>query len=80
MTNIAMTTASPIPHAALPVCLLSILDAFSEPAVLLAPDYRIIAANQTYGRSYGDGLTLQQRFCYEVSHHYTLPCDQAGEK
>ncbi len=79
MTNIAMTTASPIPHAALPGELLSILDAFSEPAVLLAPDYRIIAANQTYGRSYGDGLTLQQRFCYEVSHHYTLPCDQAGE-
>ena len=59
--------------------LLSLLDLFSEPSALLSADYRILAVNQAYRRTYGDGHSLSQRFCYEVSHRYTLPCDQAGE-
>ena len=55
------------------------LDTFREPAILLGLDYRIIAANQAYRRTYGDGHPLQERHCYEVSHQYRVPCDQAGE-
>ncbi|HHJ17998.1 MAG TPA: sigma-54-dependent Fis family transcriptional regulator [Gammaproteobacteria bacterium] len=56
-----------------------VLDALGAPAVALTPDYRILAANQAYRDTYGDGKPLHDRHCYEVSHHYVVPCDQAGE-
>ncbi len=56
-----------------------VLDAIGAPAVALTPDYRILAANQAYRDTYGDGKPLHDRRCYEVSHHYSVPCDQAGE-
>ncbi|NIA01469.1 MAG: PAS domain-containing protein [Planctomycetia bacterium] len=54
-----------------------VLDAIGAPAVALTPDYRILAANQAYRDTYGDGKPLHDRRCYEVSHHYVVPCDQA---
>lgn len=42
-------------------------------------DYRIVAANQAYVREFGGGQPIRGRTCYEVSHHFTVPCDQAGE-
>lgn len=72
----------PVPDSTLPETpaeLLSVLDVFAEPAALLGADYRILATNHAYRRTYGDGHALRTRFCYEVSHHYTIPCDQAGE-
>lgn len=66
----------PVP---IPPALMQVLEAFDEPASLLGHDYRILAVNQAYQRTYGDGHTIQSRFCYEVSHHYTQPCDQMGE-
>ncbi|MFA5626923.1 MAG: sigma 54-interacting transcriptional regulator [Thiohalomonadaceae bacterium] len=63
----------------IPTELLSILDVFNEPASLLSTDYRILATNQAYRRTYADGQPFKNRFCYEVSHRYTLPCDQVGE-
>ena len=56
-----------------------VLDAIGAPAVAITPDYRILAANQAYRDTYGDGSPLHDRTCYEVSHHYTVPCDRAGE-
>ena len=56
-----------------------VLDVIDAPAVALAPDYRILAANQAYRDTYGDGNPLHDRRCYEVSHHYAVPCDRAGE-
>jgi len=56
--------------------LVSMLESYDDPAVLLSTDYRILAANARYRETFG--LTAGRR-CYEVSHHYTLPCDQAGE-
>jgi DNA-binding NtrC family response regulator len=56
-----------------------ILDAIDAPAVAISTDYRILAANQAYCDTYGDGSPLHDRTCYEVSHHYAVPCDQAGE-
>jgi transcriptional regulator with PAS, ATPase and Fis domain len=59
--------------------LLSYLDSQAEPRILLDKDYTIIAANKAYRAVYGDNRSLVGRHCYEVSHHYTRPCDQAGE-
>lgn len=56
-----------------------LLDALQDPAVLLSLEYRVVAANQAYTELYGDGRPLQNRTCYEVSHGYSVPCDQAGE-
>ena len=63
---------------------LSALTAYLEhdpqPAIVLDPDYRILSANAAYIRQFGeaDKPLLGQR-CYQVSHHYKVPCDQAGE-
>jgi len=59
--------------------IVSLLDCFADPAVLIGLDYQILAANQAYRRHYtGDGVPANMR-CYEMSHGYTVPCDQAGE-
>ena len=57
----------------------ALLNAIIEPAILLSLDYQILAANQAYRETYGGGKPLHKRHCYEASHHYTVPCDQAGE-
>ena len=57
----------------------SLLDAISAPAVLLNRDYEICAANDAYRRLYSNDKAILSRRCYEVSHGYTVPCDQAGE-
>jgi two-component system, NtrC family, response regulator HydG len=59
--------------------LLSFLDTLPEPHILCDRDYRIIAANTAYRAGFGTGRGVIGRTCYEVSHHYNLPCDQAGE-
>ena len=56
-----------------------LLDAYRDPAILLDRDYRIVTANRPYGEVYGESLPTQGRRCYEVSHGYSVPCDQAGE-
>ena len=58
----------------------SLLEVLQGPAALLSTDYELLAVNRHYRRDYGEirhqGDPLH---CYEVSHHYTVPCDQAGE-
>lgn len=73
-----MSTTTPLPTRMLPE-VTAILDGYSAPAILLGLDYRILAANQAYRQVYGDGHPLRDRRCYAVSHHSTVPCDQAGE-
>jgi len=58
--------------------LLSLVETYADPAVLLSADYQILAANGAYRRFYQDQGPEKKR-CYEVSHHYTSPCDNAGE-
>jgi transcriptional regulator with PAS, ATPase and Fis domain len=57
----------------------AVLNCVSAPAIALSADYRILAANQAYRDTYGDDRPLHDRRCYEVSHNYPVPCDQAGE-
>jgi len=64
--------------------LISFLDGLPEPRIVMDADYRIVAANKAYRREYaaspgGGATSILGRRCYEVSHHFTVPCDQAGE-
>jgi transcriptional regulator with PAS, ATPase and Fis domain len=65
--------------AKLPPELITLLDSFPEPKILLDEHYRILAANAAYRREFGADRKVDGRFCYELSHHYDKPCDQAGE-
>ncbi|MGM0594223.1 MAG: sigma-54 interaction domain-containing protein [Pseudomonadota bacterium] len=57
-----------------------VLEVFSDPAALLSPDYEVLAGNRRYHKEFGYKLTPgKPAHCYEVSHHYNVPCDQAGE-
>ena len=59
--------------------LLSFLDGLPEPRIVMDADYRIVAANAAYTREFGAGKEVAGRHCFEVSHHFDVPCDQAGE-
>jgi transcriptional regulator with PAS, ATPase and Fis domain len=48
--------------------------------IVIDDQYRIVAANDAYRDAFTkDGQQVVGRHCYEVSHGYTVPCDQAGE-
>jgi DNA-binding NtrC family response regulator len=66
------------PHTSLPE-LLSFLDGQAEPRIVMDADYRIVAANRAYVEEFARDNPVQGRYCYEVSHHFDVPCDQAGE-
>ena len=61
--------------------LIAYLEHEAQPMIVLDPDYVILAANSAYRRQFG---VVDQpgvgRTCYQVSHHYDVPCDQAGEQ
>ena len=61
----------------------SLLDCFTDPVVLIGLDYQVLAANQAYRHHYQEPAqepqVLNGRHCYEISHGYRVPCDQAGE-
>jgi two-component system response regulator HydG len=59
--------------------LVSFIELAPEPHILFDRDYRVIAANKAYRAQYGGGRSVVGRTCYDVSHHYSVPCDQAGE-
>ena len=58
--------------------LLSFLDSSGEPYVVFDRQYRVLAANSLYRERMGVDRVVG-RCCYEISHHYPVPCDQAGE-
>lgn len=70
-----ITTPSPQP----PAELISFLESLIEPHILCDRDYRIIAANESYRAKWEGQRKIIGRTCYEVSHQYKVPCDQAGE-
>jgi DNA-binding NtrC family response regulator len=61
--------------------LVSFLDSLPEPHILFDRQYRIVAANPAYRQQFAPpgGASVIGRTCYEVSHHFDKPCDQAGE-
>jgi len=59
--------------------LVSFLDEQAEPRIVMDAEYRIVAANRAYAEAFGQRGDVAGRHCYEVSHHFKAPCDQAGE-
>jgi two-component system, NtrC family, response regulator HydG len=59
--------------------LVSFLETLPEPHILCDRSYRILAANSAYRGNCLRPDEVVGRKCYEVSHHYAVPCDQAGE-
>lgn len=59
------------------IALAELLEAHIEPAILLDRDYTILASNSAYRQRYG--LPSAGTRCYQSSHRFTQPCDQAGE-
>ncbi|MDP3289182.1 MAG: sigma 54-interacting transcriptional regulator, partial [Methyloversatilis sp.] len=59
--------------------LVSFIELAPEPHILFDRDYRVIAANKAYRSQFGGNRSVIGRTCYDVSHHYSVPCDRAGE-
>ncbi|MGM0633244.1 MAG: sigma-54 interaction domain-containing protein [Pseudomonadota bacterium] len=55
------------------------LDAYDHPAILMTSDYEIVATNRLYRERFGELDPARGQRCYQVSHGYDVPCDQAGE-
>lgn len=56
-----------------------ILEGFDCPAILVSAEYEILANNREYEEAFGAIDFLHTNRCYEISHGYNKPCDQAGE-
>ncbi len=59
--------------------LASFLETLPEPHILCDRNYRIVAANAAYRGKCAHFAQVLGKTCYQVSHRYTAPCDQAGE-
>jgi two-component system, NtrC family, response regulator HydG len=59
--------------------LVSFLESLPEPHMLCDRDHRIIAANASYRAKCASSTDVVGKTCYEVSHHYSVPCDEVGE-
>jgi two-component system, NtrC family, response regulator HydG len=64
---------------AVPRELQSLVDQLHGAHIVIDADYRIVAANGTYRESMAAAGEVIGRRCYEVSHGYSVPCDEAGE-
>lgn len=63
----------------LPTELSAMLNGYDCPAILVSSDYKILASNQAYVNQFGSLADQPGGHCFEVSHGYSVPCDQAGE-
>lgn len=57
----------------------SFLESFDEPSIVMDADYRILSANRAYQRDFSNDEPVVGRLCYEISHRFSVPCEQAGE-
>lgn len=62
-----------------PLELATMLEGFDCPAILVSAAYKILATNSHYQQQFGQVDLTRPQHCYEVSHGYGVPCDQAGE-
>ncbi|MGM0552589.1 MAG: sigma-54 interaction domain-containing protein [Pseudomonadota bacterium] len=73
------TTSDSAAPAGISGIIRQVLEIFRDPAIVLTPDYRILAANTAYQRVYGTDVRGSGHTCFEASHGYRRPCDEAGE-
>ncbi len=67
------TPSKPLPE------LVSYLEGLPDPHILFDTQYRILAANAAYRQRFSPQRSVVGRTCFEVSHHFPVACDQAGE-
>lgn len=72
--------SKPSSQAAQLQSLVSFLEHEPDPMIVLDTTHNILAANRAYLRQFGsvEQPVIGQK-CYRISHHYDVPCDQAGE-
>ena len=69
------TTVVPVP-----VDLQSLVDSHEQPFVVIDNEYRIMAVNSAYERTYGTSRELAVgQPCYKISHDNDAPCHESGE-
>ncbi|MDG1851895.1 MAG: sigma 54-interacting transcriptional regulator, partial [Gammaproteobacteria bacterium] len=66
-------------HPSLNSPMAAMLDGYDCPAILVSADYEILATNSRYQDSFGDIDFSRTNRCFQISHGYSVPCDQAGE-
>lgn len=71
--------ASDSPTSASQPALAAMLEGFDCPAILVSANYEILATNREYAEAFGTIDLTQTHHCFQVSHGYPVPCDQAGE-
>jgi DNA-binding NtrC family response regulator len=59
--------------------LMSFIEGLPEPHILFDTQYRILAANAAYRKQFSPHHSVVGRTCFDVSHRFSVPCDQAGE-
>jgi DNA-binding NtrC family response regulator len=59
--------------------LAAMLEGFDCPAILVSANYEILATNRDYTEAFGSIDLTRTHHCFQVSHGYSVPCDQAGE-
>ncbi|MGB3384045.1 MAG: sigma 54-interacting transcriptional regulator [Marinomonas sp.] len=57
----------------------NMLEGYDCPAILVSVDYQILATNEYYRQEFGEVSFAKKPRCFEVSHGYSVPCDEAGE-
>jgi len=63
-----------------PVELKSLVETHSKPFVVVDSEFRILAVNTAYEKTFG--IPVEEavgKFCYQVSHRREVPCGEAGE-
>jgi two-component system response regulator HydG len=63
----------------IPICASTLIESIREPAILLSPAYRILAANRSYRGIYSHDREIVGKHCFEVSHGCDRPCSELGE-
>jgi len=73
------TATAPVPDDAV-LALMSWLEHEPVPMIVMDPQYTVLGANAAYRQQFAPAdQPWRGHKCYQVSHHYHVPCDQAGE-
>ncbi|HEX8988012.1 MAG TPA: sigma 54-interacting transcriptional regulator [Rhodocyclaceae bacterium] len=57
---------------------LALADSLPEPRMFISADYRVLGVNRAWRDHFGE-TDVRGRFCYEISHKASAPCDRMGE-
>jgi len=69
-----------MPKSKIPAQVLSMLDIYQQPFVLVDENYTIVAANKAYADQYNQQPEdIVGCKCHKVSHHSDRPCAEVGE-